>query len=123
MRQSGFTLVALVVYDAAVQEYSPPFFARTVDEGVRIFEFMLDDKESTLAKRPGDYRLFLAGQYHRDTGVLEPYHGGPVLIEQALELVKDRPTSKVVLNPGAEEERNAFMERFRANAKLIGKEV
>lgn len=116
MRQSGFTLLAIAVYDQAVGEYLPPFFARTVDEAVRQFSYLIDDVQSTFSKRPGDYRLFVAGEFHTDTGMLYSEKSGPVLIEQALDLVKDRVTSKVVPNPHAELEKAAFMKRIAKEA-------
>lgn len=115
MRQSGFVLLAFSFFDAATGEYSLPSFARTVDEAVRKFELLLSKEEvveSVFGGRPGDYRLFLVGSFETDIGVLKAVDGGPVLIEQALELVKALPASKVVPNPEGDLQRSAFMKRI-----------
>jgi len=88
-RVSGFVHLLFVVLDVKSGSYYPPFAARTIDEALRSFEDLLSNPQSVLSKHPKDYRLYMTGEFHEDTGAVVSVPEGIVLVEQSLQLVKE----------------------------------
>lgn len=65
-------LVAMTVFDVKAAVYLPPFYARTVHEGMRTFAQMVNDGQSPFWRWPSDYTLMECGQFEEETGVLTP---------------------------------------------------
>lgn len=80
------------IRDSAIEEYSRPFFARTVPEGLRFFSDMLSDPQSDFARHPQDYCLFHIGSYEGNTGELIPLPA-PHSLGVAVDLMPSQPTS------------------------------
>lgn len=51
------------VFDAAIGLYLQPFFMRTDREAVRAVAVVLTDANHQWAKSPGDFTLFMLGQW------------------------------------------------------------
>src|SRR5258708_31215680 len=78
----GLCLIAFVIYDVVAESYMPPFFARTVGEGLRQFQEILSDERSAMSKRIADYRLFRSGTFDVSSGILRGLPEGMVLVEE-----------------------------------------
>lgn len=65
-------LQALAVRDMAVDAFMPPFFVRTVDEGIRALSAALGDGSHRFVQSPDDYVLFSVGRFDDGSGLLEP---------------------------------------------------
>lgn len=61
--------VALSVYDSKAEVFTPPFFSRTLSEGIRSFQDAAADPNSRMAAHRDDYALFRVGSYDDSTGV------------------------------------------------------
>lgn len=61
-------LVALSVYDEVADFYSPPFFVKTVNEGLRVFNDACKDSRSGLSEHPEDVKLFKVGIFDDSKG-------------------------------------------------------
>lgn len=70
-------LVACAVFDSKVGAYSPPFFVKTKGEAIRSFTDACADDNLPFKKHPGDYRLFLLGEFDDNSGLLTAV-GNPV---------------------------------------------
>lgn len=64
--------VVMVVHDAKAELYGTPMFFRTVAEGIRSFQQLVDDPETMIGKYPEDYHLYKLGEYDEDTGLIYP---------------------------------------------------
>lgn len=84
-----FALKLFTVYDTKAEVYFPPFGARHVAEAVRQFADLVANPASVLAKHPEDYRLFICGEFHQDSGIVVPLKDGVQLIEEGLSLVRE----------------------------------
>lgn len=61
----------LSIFDEAIGAYSPPFYARSVAEGIRNFSDIVQDKNSHISKHAADYTLFAIGVFHDHDGKIE----------------------------------------------------
>lgn len=61
----------LSVFDHKVGAFFQPFFARTVAEAERMFADSCADPEHLFCKHPEDFTLFVIGEFHQDSGVME----------------------------------------------------
>lgn len=81
-------LAVVAVYDSVAEFYHKPVFWQTPAEGVRSFEFLLqNDKEIPFSKHPEHYSLFHLGSFDPIKGSLVPLPS-PVLLRNAWEVVK-----------------------------------
>lgn len=65
-------LIVLSVRDEKVEAFLPPFTARAVGEGIRIFETAIRDPNSGLAKHVADYVLYRVGTFDDVSGLMAP---------------------------------------------------
>jgi len=83
-------LRALSVRDNAIDAFLPPFFVRTVDEGVRAFGAALGDSQHRFVSHPDDYVLYSVGQFDDNSGLLEPAEPARLLsAREMLARIKD----------------------------------
>lgn len=61
--------LTFAVRDVAVNAFSLPFHARTVDEARRMFSDACSDSKNELYKHPKDYELWLLGTWD-DEGII-----------------------------------------------------
>ncbi len=61
-------MLILTIYDSAANAYLRPFFARAPGEASRIFVDLVNDKDSPIGQHPGDYTLFVVGEFSELTG-------------------------------------------------------
>jgi len=81
----GF-LVLLCVYDAKVQLFMQPFFARSSAEGMRMFADEAKRPDGQIGQHPEDFSLHRLGEVDQTNGMLIP-EVAPVALATALELV------------------------------------
>ena len=60
------------VYDSKSEMFNQPMFFKAKGEALRAFEDEANREDSAIFKHPGDYTLFLIGDYNIDTGLLTP---------------------------------------------------
>ena len=60
------------VYDSKAEMFNQPMFFKAKGEALRAFEDEANRTESAIFKHPGDYTLFLIGDYDVETGLLTP---------------------------------------------------
>lgn len=58
------------VFDSKVGSFATPWCSPTVASGRRAFAGAVADASSMLHKHPGDYALFLVGEFDEQTGAL-----------------------------------------------------
>ena len=58
------------VHDAKAAYYTPPFFARTSGEAMRIFSEAINDPQHHFAKHYTDFTLFEIGEFDDLTGCI-----------------------------------------------------
>ena len=58
----------LAVYDSKVEEFLPPFLARTVAEGIRNFQTATNTETHPFNEHPEDYTLFEVGEWDAQSG-------------------------------------------------------
>ncbi|QCQ84755.1 nonstructural protein [Blackfly microvirus SF02] len=63
-------LILCSVFDSKVGAYSPPFSVSTRGEAIRSFSDACSDDKLPFAKHPGDYRLFLLGEFDSGSGMV-----------------------------------------------------
>ena len=63
---------AYCVYDNKALVYGLPFFAPTDGSAVRSFQDLCNDTDTTVGRHPGDYSLFMLGNYDDQKGALIP---------------------------------------------------
>lgn len=56
-------LLACSVYDKAVQAFMPVFFVRAKGEAIRMFTGEVNKSGSQFAANPGDFDLFVCGEF------------------------------------------------------------
>lgn len=64
-------LIAVAIYDRAVDAYMRPWFVKAVGEAVRAFQDEVCNKESPMFKHPDDYDLFELGAWDDGDGRFE----------------------------------------------------
>jgi len=60
------------VFDSAANAWLEPFFAPTLEVGLRMFREICNKPDHQFAKYPEDYTLFHIGSFSQASGVLEP---------------------------------------------------
>lgn len=69
-------LKAFAILDTKANAFMPPFFMPAVGMATRAFGDLARDKDSQVAKHPGDYRLAEIGTFDDNNGELVSI-GGP----------------------------------------------
>lgn len=57
-----------LIYDSKAEIYHNPLFNRTSQEGIRQFQTIANDKNTTIGMYPGDFTLFEVGEFDPATG-------------------------------------------------------
>lgn len=65
-------LVAVSVFDSKVGAFAVPFFYRSRPEAIRAFETACRDEKSPFGMHPGDFGLFVIGEFDDSVGLLQP---------------------------------------------------
>lgn len=65
-------LQAFSIYDRKALVYHPPFFAPTVPAAIRVLADLVQDTNTSVGRHPGDYVMYLVGNYSDSNGTLEP---------------------------------------------------
>lgn len=65
-------LKAFSIYDRKAMIYNTPYFSNTDATAVRSFTDLVNDRQSAIFNHPGDYVLYLVGDYDDQTGQLVP---------------------------------------------------
>jgi len=63
-------LVLCAVLDTKVGSFSPPFTCKSRGEAIRSFEDACRDDKMPFKAHPGDYQLFLIGNFDDNSGLL-----------------------------------------------------
>lgn len=58
------------VFDSKVGAFASPWASPTIASGRRAFAGAVADQSSMLNKHPGDYSLFLVGEFDEETGAV-----------------------------------------------------
>lgn len=66
MKQQVFS-----VYDTKAGAHCTPFFCSTVGLGMRAFQDAVNAADTTISKNPGDFCLFLLGEWDDETAVFK----------------------------------------------------
>lgn len=77
------------VYDAAVNAFMTPFFARSKGEAIRSFTQAVNDEKSQFNANPSDYGLWYLGDFDDDSGSVTPPNA-PEKVIQAIEVLGDK---------------------------------
>lgn len=56
------------VWDAAVENYSPPYCVRAIGEALRSFTQEANNPKSRISQSPKDYTLFQLGEFDDERG-------------------------------------------------------
>ena len=56
------------VYDLKAEVYQMPFYAHNRGHAMRMIQDVVRNKDSMLAKHPGDFRLLEVGEYNDSNG-------------------------------------------------------
>lgn len=73
------------VYDVKADVYMPPFFMSAVGQAVRAFKDLANDRNTTVGRHPGDFKLVKIGAWDDSTAVFEPM--SPVMLGFAEDFV------------------------------------
>lgn len=80
--RSGPWLQMFGIFDVKVGTYGPIYFARSKQEGARLFWDMAADPQTAVNRHPEDYRLFHLGEIDVSIGKFVPAENGPALWEE-----------------------------------------
>lgn len=61
-------LRAYSIFDNKALTYHQPFFAATDAAAVRMLRDLVDDSNTSVGRHPGDYALFLVGEWNDQNG-------------------------------------------------------
>lgn len=62
---------AFSIFDVKADAFSPPFFAPTNGFAIRQFTDLANDRQSTVSRHPGDFKLMCVGSFNDMTGYLD----------------------------------------------------
>lgn len=60
------------IRDTKAEGYNTPFFQPTFGLAERAFKEAAKDEQSMISKNPEDFSLFYLGEFHQDSGLIEP---------------------------------------------------
>ncbi len=83
------------VFDSKSEMFNQPMFFKAKGEALRAFEDEANRPDSAIFKHPGDYTLFLIGDYNVDTGLLTPM---PTPTSLGLGVEFQNPENQIPLN-------------------------
>lgn len=59
------------IYDDKTGAYTVPFSKPTVGAGIRLFDDMVNNRDSEIGRHPEDYTLYLIGEYDDSNALFE----------------------------------------------------
>lgn len=65
-------MLILTIHDAGAEAFLRPFYCRAQGEAKRMFMDLVNDPESPIGQHPGDYTLFLVGEFSEQAGTVQP---------------------------------------------------
>lgn len=77
------------VYDSKVEAFLQPFFMRTAAAALSAFTDLVNDSSTMFAKHPGDYTLFMLGDWEDETALFSP-QTAPVNLALGQTLVREQ---------------------------------
>lgn len=88
--------VICAIFDKKTECFSQPMYFQTPAQGARSFGDAVNDPKSDFSRHPEDYALMHVGTFDESDGRLEAPAAGPVLIVQALSMVRESPQLSLV---------------------------
>nr|QJB20573.1 MAG: nonstructural protein [Microvirus sp.] len=82
--------VIFTILDTKVNSYSPPFYARSIGEGIRTITSTLKNPEIQLSQYPDDFKLFHIGTFCDETAIIELYPTGSELVGLLSQFMPDQ---------------------------------
>lgn len=83
------------VLDKKAGIYNTPQFLVNDEVAIRLFEFLVNQPESVMARYPEDYSLYRIGSYDLDTGIIIP-EAYPKPLSNALSIQLDKATPESI---------------------------
>lgn len=77
----------VAIYDRKTEAFGQPFFVRHSGEAIRAMQDEVNNKDSTLAKHPTDFELYVIGTFNDVTGDLKQIEHRK--LAQAEELIRE----------------------------------
>ena len=59
------------IRDSKAEAFNTPIFLATEGQAIRMFDYMCNKPDSTIAMHPEDYTLFALGEFNDITGLVE----------------------------------------------------
>lgn len=78
----------LVIYDKAVEAYSPPYATRALGQGLRDFIEEVNNPQSRISRSPDDFTLFHLGYFDDNSAMFDLFADGPRPIAHGHEQVR-----------------------------------
>lgn len=63
-------LKAFAIYDVKGEVYNTPFFFGANGQAIRAFKDLANDKQTTVGRHPGDFKLMVIGTFDDNSGEL-----------------------------------------------------
>ena len=60
------------IYDSKAETFNTPLFLVQEGQAIRIFDDMVNDDQTDIAKHTEDYTLFNLGEFDSETGLVTP---------------------------------------------------
>lgn len=65
-------LRAYTLHDVKALNYSPPFFVNNDALAIRMLTDLVNDRNTSVGRHPGDFKMYCVGTYEDAKGVLNP---------------------------------------------------
>lgn len=75
------------IYDEKAKTYGKPFYQHQDGQAMRTFGDLTEDKDSSINKHPGDYKLYRVGYFSDDKGEFRSEEK-PIFLAHAIDFVK-----------------------------------
>lgn len=85
------------IFDKGVQAFMSPFYTRAQGEAVRVFEQLINDKNTNCSKWPADFTMYRLGSYDDSNGFFECSE--PVRVITGMEVLNQAIQSEAAI-PG-----------------------
>lgn len=67
----GIQMKIFALNDSKLGEFGQPFFFQASGQAVRFLQDLVRDNKTSISQHPEDFRLYLLGTYHPNTGLFE----------------------------------------------------
>lgn len=81
-------LLVFSVFDDKAQVYGNPVFVNSRGVAIRSFADAVEDKNTSFAKHPSDFKLYLLGEFDNVSGKMDSLNT-PEFVSHAVEFVKE----------------------------------